>query len=297
MAKVDYLKQLQGRSTGNSDRVEPRRQFQRSSFRRQIVDITPQQEKTLKGYINHETGFYNVLVEGLLSRLRTNPEFFTQLTEDQTKLFGKLCYMKYDVTQLTNKKSQDTQLPEILEPYRYILFGIKGDNEMGLSDKLQIFYKACSSHYIVHPTVREAMALEFLEWCSSQSSILKNKDYTQNQAYKHTPETLEKLSTLQKRHLQIPKKLITWKYDEQDEVTKIYIPHIKSPLKINGDLNDTHQNWNLIIVHQDPNSTGIGRNIHWEIDFRKINSHYLIKYVESANPIGKMESRFVGLKM
>jgi len=296
MAKVDYLQQLRGRNLNDTERNRPRKSMTRT-LRRKIVDLSKAQEQALKNYIGHETAFYNALIETLQSKLRSTPEFFGQLTEDHIKLFSKLCRLQYDVTQLAHKKSENTELPEQLEHFRKLLFGIHGDKEVGLSDKFQIFYEVCANRAAVHPDVKEGMAFELLDWCQRQASILKNKDYSREQAYRHTPETIEKVSTLQKRHLQIPKRLIKWEYSEEDELTKLWIPHIVSPLKVDSDLNDMPQQWNLIIVHQDPSSTTIGRNIHWEIDFKKTQNHYLIKYLESANPIGKMESRFVGLKM
>lgn len=297
MAKVDHLQQLRGRNLNDTERNRPKQKFMSQTFRRKIIDSKPAQEQALKNYIRQETEFYNQLIETLQAKLRATPEFFNQLTDEHVRLFGLLCRLQYDVNQLAHKKSKNTELPEHLEIYRDLLFGIHGGKELGLSDKYQIFYEVCANRALVHPEVKERMALELLEWCQRQATILKNKDYSREQSYKHSPETIEKVSTLQKRHLQIPKSLIKWEYSENDECTKLWIPHLKSPLKVDSDLNDAPQQWNLIIVHQDPNSTTIGRNIHWEIDFKKTQNRYLIKYLESANPIGKMQSRFVGLKM
>ena len=60
-----------------------------------------------------------------------------------------------------------------------------------------------------------------------------------------------------------------------------------------SDINDV-PSWNMIIVHKDPAQLDLGKtDLPWEIEFRQTEETYLLKYIETPNPISKMESRFI----
>ena len=60
-----------------------------------------------------------------------------------------------------------------------------------------------------------------------------------------------------------------------------------------SNINDLPQ-WNIMIIHKDPSQLDLGRtNLHWEADFKHTDSRYLLNYLETPNPISKMQSRFI----
>jgi len=291
--KHNYLSQLTNRAV--TDRVPHNRQIY-ENFHKTVL-LTPHQKILLNKYIVNENRFYNTLVDILQPKLKNTPEFFSELTEEQIKLFSILAYYGFDVRTIIGKKSTDVDLPERLIPFKNVLFGIYGDKERGLSDKLVIFYEKLSTKVPVWPNTRENMASEMIDFCVKQSKILRsgkifNSSNTDN-AYKFNSEVLENMTLMQKRHLQLLRKDVDIKWFEEKEATLIKIPYLKLPIVIKGiNILDQYKHWNFLIIHQDRNEIILNK-AEWEIDFKTTFNKYLIKYVESVNPIAQMKSRYV----
>lgn len=290
--KHDYLKRLVGSSTERSSR--PRRQYG-DSFHK-VVEISSHQATILNQYIINETKYFNKTVNLLQPRLKSNPHFFSELTDRQIALFALIAFYAFDVTTLINKKSENTELPERLEPYRDILFGIHGDKEIGLSDRLSVFYEQLSMQGNIWPYTREYMAFELLDFCIKQARPMRTARSTFEEEgnidyFSTSPEVLQDVNLMQKRHIQLLKKDVELTWDEKNERTLIKIPHLQTPIKLEAlNIVEHFNNWNFLIIHQDPQEI-ILTKAHWEIDFRTTFSRYLIKYIECINPNSKMKSR------
>ncbi len=281
--KYDHLRQMGGTSL-SGNRRSIRRRNNIDSFRRNVRKVTPQQNNILDLYITHERTLYNELLDTLYARRRSTPEFYKQLTDKHVQLFGKLTRIIFDIRKLANKKSKDTEIPKLLEPYRDILFGIHGDKEEGLSEQFKVFYEVCCNSALVIPDTRENMARAFIDFFSNDMGSLAS------------------VNMMQKRHLQIRKEQIRHEWDEDEFVTKLYLPHFKRPLLVETDMGEyptdskerqgDNPDWNLMILHKDPNDLLAGRNVPWVIDFKYLsNSKYMLKYLESVNPESQMISR------
>lgn len=275
---------MSGRGLSDEQRSSQRR-GNIASFRRYLRDVTVQQNNLLEIYITHERNFYNELLAVLHARYKSTPEFYRQLTDKHIRLFCKLARIRFNVQTLTNKKSKDTEIPKILEPFRDILFGIHGEKEEGLSERFKIFYEICANTATVLPDTRENMARAFIEFFSNNEG------------------SLVPVNMMQKRHLQIRKDQINHTWDEVEFATKLYIPHFKMPLLVESDLGEYPTNskerqgdnpdWNLMIIHKDPNDILTGPSVPWVIDFKYLSDRYLIKYLENANPESHMTSGFL----
>lgn len=283
--KYDHLRQMGGRSI-SGERRSTRRRGNIDSFRRNLRDMTPQQNNILDMYVAQERNLYNELLDTLHARQRNTPEFYKQLTDKHIQLFGKLTRISFDIRTLANKKSEDTEIPKLLEPYRDILFGIHGDKEEGLSERFTVFYEICSNAAMVIPDTRENMARAFIEFFARDEGSIAS------------------VNMMQKRHLQIRKEQIRHEWDEDEFVTKLYLPHFERPLLLETDLGEyptssterqgDNPDWNLMILHRDPNDLLAGANVPWVIDFKYLNnSRYMLKYLESVNPESQMTSRFL----
>lgn len=296
MAKVDHLKQLQGRSWYSpNERMNKSRNYNSGSFHRTIRLSIPQQ-KTLLAYIYDETVLFNQLINHFQSRAKSTPDFFAQLTDEHKELFYKLLGENFDIRKLRNKKSSDIELPEELKPYHNILFGAHGDDEDGLSDKFSIFYEGAFFKGLILKDTKLNMAQELMEFFSNQAKELtKSKSFFEStdQSSRSSIETIEQVNHMQKRHVQISKAYARIEWDENKEYTKIYIPLLRNPIIVEADLRES-PSWTTMIIHQDPGTLPLGKEVAWEIDFRHTNYKYLIKYLETKNPMTQMKSRYVG---
>ncbi len=304
MAKVDHLSQLKGRSFYGDDRSTRRGKMR--SFNK-YVEVDGHQAKMINRFIKNETMLFNHMVEHLNSRLRGTPEFFLELTDRNTELFTKLAFCNFDVKTIEDKKRADTLLPKILHPYADILFGIHGKKEVGLSDKLAVFYSILAKPIPLMPTVRERMASELIHFCINQAGVSSMATYGDDydagndkaynaandkpSAYSFKIENLEQASLLQKRHVQLHKDDIKVLWNAPLEQTEITIPYCKKPLILeNLDLMEFYPDWDIMIVHQDPQDV-MTTHSHWEIELRTTKQQYLYKYMECPNPEAMMKSR------
>lgn len=276
--KHNYLNQLKGRyvtdnRSRNNNRVE--------SFSRPILPSNSQ-KMALQKLFNQETNLYNNFVENLQVKFRGSPEFIKMLTDRHRALFCALSRISFDIKSLKGKKSANTELPQSLEPFRDLLFGIRGELERGMPETFSIFYEMCAYNAMVLYDTKESMAYELIDFYHNQVSTKQ-----QNMS------TLEVVTPLQKRHIQVRKPHVNIAWNEKKGISEVSIPHLRNPIKMEANVNDFTQ-WNLIIIHKDPTVLDIGTDLEWEINFRNTQSKYLIKYIETPNPISKMKSRFVG---
>ncbi len=282
--KYNHLRQMGGQSLSDNRRSS-RRRGNIDSFRRHLRGVTPQQNNLLENYIAQERNLYNELLDTLYARRRSTPEFYKQLTDKHVQLFGRLIRICFDIRTLANKKSEDTELPKLLEPYRDILFGIHGEKEEGLSEQFKVFYEICCNAAMVIPDTRENMARAFIDFFTNDMGSLAS------------------VNMMQKRHLQIRKDQVKHKWNEEEFVTELLIPYFNRPLLVEADLGEyptesrerqgDNPDWNLMIIHKDPNDLLAGVNVPWVIDFKYLNNKYMLKYLESVNPESQMTSRFI----
>ncbi len=294
--KHDHLTQLVGRGI---ERTNNRRRRRRGEAFHKTILPTANQAYNLNQYIIQENKYYNALVDFLQPRLKSSPEFFLELSDEQIDLFPALAFCCFDIRTLVGKKSQDTELPKKLEPYRDILFGVHGDKEIGISERLSIFYEGLGTKVSLWPHTREGMAYEFLAFCLNQAKTMtsgRRSSFSGEEGDYYrgvNPEILENANFMQKRHLQLLKKDVQVKWDEEHDRTLIKVPYFKRPLILPTiNLPEQYPFWNLIIIHQDPQEIILTKAI-WEIDFRTTTNRYLIKYLEQVNPESKMKSRHV----
>jgi hypothetical protein len=245
--------------------------------------------------IRGETTFYNYLLGILQPTLKRDPEYYATLTPAQVETFVKVAKTGYDVRSLINKKSKNVDLPADLEPHRDTLFGIAGDREMGMSERLIVLMEELRRPAAMMPDMKEAMAREMIEYHISQGKSMAQGRIRsiddEAPAFRNSMETLNQVNTMQKRHIQIQKKFLKMLYDHKNSRTAIYYPFLSSPIYVDGiNLLEDMKNWNLMILHQDPGEI-ILTNAHWECDFRSIPGEYDLKYLEVPNPEAKMKSR------
>jgi len=279
--KYNHLKEMSSRG------IDRKQQKQKNYANHRDILPTPPQKNALKSLFVEEMKFYNNFIKLMQPRLKTSPSFYENIGERQKLLFVKLAQIGFNVRDITNRKSKNVVLPKSLEQYRDILFGITGDKEVGLNETLAVFYEICKHRAIVLSDTRKNMAYEFLNFYIKQTRSHDNM------------YTLEEVDKMQKRHIQLAKSQVTMSLvrtatEFGDEThTEIKIPQLKTPLIMDADYNDL-QSWNIMIIHKDPSQLDLGNtNLNWEVDFRQTEDKYLLKYVETPNPIAKMNSRFI----
>ena len=257
---------------------KPKLQNYSTEFYDVNVDIEASDKVRLERFFKEETGYYNHLVEGFSSRVRSFPEYIMEFDDTWQKIFGYVAETKIDLKQYIAKK--DVELSQFLIPYKKQLIGHITDEKLAVCE-------LAKSPGLLLPVVRRNMALETIRFYKEQAERIltpgSNANSPDGNLYKVAPEMLEVVDTSRKRHLQIPKAGIQLKWNEANESTELYTSYTAKPIvvpKIN--LIESHA-WNHILVHQEPGRAPAPET-PWVIDIRKISNNYMLKYLDVKNP-------------
>lgn len=275
----------------SSDRRPHEQKFQRRTWQFE-VDIDHNEHAKLKQFMKVELGYYNDLVSGLSSRMRSTPEALLEANDDLKKLYVTCAELSFDpyylflLRKLTFEEGQEPELPKQLETYRKLFLGSTDKGVRRFTDRIALMCQLFASKAPIIPAVRRNMAEEILEFYQKQAkakmqSVPKNLQV--DQLYKNAPQSLEILDVIRKRHLQIPKSAITVKWNETTESTEFTIPYCLQKLIVpNTNFETENKQWNLVILHQIPGSIP-KLSTPWVLDIRNVPEKYLIKYTDVHN--------------
>jgi len=257
------------------------------------IEIVPEDKSRLTRFMNEELSFYNSLVETFNTRLRGQPETIGLLIGDWEKIFCICAEIRFRASQLRNA-NETFVLPEQLLPYKNLLLGSDSKGRI-LNEKYIVLLDPASAAGNIHPLTRKNLALEVLYFYREQAKHalqeikISGMDGT---SYKNSFINLEKLDNTRKRHLQIPKEALRYKYNIAKKILQIWTPYNTQPLEISGFSNIDEKPWNLMIIHQTPGGVAT-TNTPWSIELKNVPNQYLIKLVEVKNPYaGSSNYRF-----
>lgn len=253
------------------------------------VNINPSEQSKLKAFMKHELDYYNAIVNGLSSRMRTMPEVLLETNEDIIRLYLACAETGFDpykiflMRNLDFAEGEEPALPKQVEPFRKILFGFNNAGERRLTDRIALMCQLFGSPAIVHGTVRRNMAQEIIEFFKTNTRITRQavpSHLQSEQIFKSAPQTLEIHDILKKRHLQVPKSIVTVEWDEENEISLFKIPYYTRKIKVPSiNFLDGITTWNYLILHQTPGKIALN-NTPWVLDLRTIQHRYLLKYTD-----------------
>jgi hypothetical protein len=192
---------------------------------------------------------------------------------------------------LNNYKTEQTAITESLQPFTQLITGRDATGKRILTDSHLIILEAAGGGGStagntngVHPEVRRNMALEMLRHYQEQSKIMTQgvpKSQREEFSHRAAMSFLESLDEIRKRHVQVPRSIVSVKWDEKEGHTTIRTPYTLKPIVLEN-FNLSEPGWNLMILHQQPGSM-ITKNSPWLADFKKDSSGYLLRYVDQTN--------------
>ena len=252
-----------------------------STFEVSSVDKT-----RLKGFMQQELDYYNVLVEGLGSRARTFPETLLALHQDWEALWATIATEGKSLRTYQWVKD-DVQLPECFEPHRRLLVGKNSKGERFLDERMFSIMSIAATSATLHPIVRRNMAVIALEFYKDQAAkLIKRNDNATGDGnlYNKPIDLLVSHNIETKRHLQIPRSALNavYYYEGVDE-THIFHPYSENAIVIPGYDFEHNNHWNMIIIHQQP-GVDIVPGSSWVFDILHTNQAYDLRYVDQADP-------------
>jgi hypothetical protein len=253
------------------------------------VQITPYDKQRLEKFCIQEMGYFNHLVDGLSSRVRSFPEALLEFDDNWVKVFGAVAANNKRVTHLL-KAQEDSELPPLLEPYRTLLLGSDSKGNRFLTERNMLLLDLAAGPGLLLPIVRKNLATEAMKHYKEQASRILTPgakkpanaaDDEEDAVYKIAPEMLEIVDSDRKRHLQIPKIGLQVTWNEASQSSLIGVEYASKPIVVPGVNLQSEHDWNFIILHQEPGHL-VTPETPWVIDVRKIHSGYLLKYLDSS---------------
>ena len=210
-------------------------------------------------YMIAELELYNAMVTQFTSAVSRTPDIFSYLTNDHISLFGELCLHGLSVDAAKNNKNFETKL-EILK---------------SIPESIKIIFEIAKTKFNVLSNTKRNIAKEMLAFFVENSEQFRTKN-------KFGFQTLSKCDIYQKRHIQVLKGDCKIVYDKVKNQSVVYIPHMVSPLCVVNGKNMVNEHWEILIVHQKPNTVPTATT-DWIAEFRPSRFDYILRYMDKKN--------------
>lgn len=241
-------------------------------------------KKLMKTFMAHELMYYNKLNDALVPRTKAFPQTLIDLTPEHHKLFGVIALHGASIKKYEYAKP-DVELPYYFEKYRNLLVGVNEKKNRNMNETVFAILSIASTQASIHPKMRRAIARTMLQYYVDQAKLVlsaKNDDFGENNMYEISPTFLQQQDITQKRHIQLPKDLISSiKWNNEKNRTEIEVCYCKRPIFVyEKNLLKDKGKWNHIIIHQNPGEV-VTDSTPWCVDFITTDSKYVLQYVES----------------
>lgn len=283
MAQSNWQRSMKNVSLSDNDN---RGHSNRHSNRKWQIEINPSahDKNMFKRFMQEELKYYNALVTAFAARTRVSPENILSIEGNFEKVYGIVAETQF-MGIGSVKKSDREAIPNQLEKYRHIVVGTDTEKRK-IPEHMAILFREIGLPAGLPTTVRKNMALEVLEFFKKQAKIHLQgapKGFDED-VFRTSPETLDVMDDIRKRHLQLPKSCCNVIWDQSNEASKIYTPYSKNPIIIeNIDFTSSDNPWNYLIIHQEPGSMP-RPSTPWIIDIRSTKNLYLLKFLDVVNP-------------
>lgn len=218
----------------------------------------------LRAFVRNEINYFNEILLGFSSRLRTSPELFTEVNE---ALLGEVAAYGYNV----RNYSPDT-LPEALKKFTSVIFQ---DGKLVLSERILLLLDVVISGTVLHPAAKRALAIEVLREHIRQADALRRTTAKFDQVLQHPVELLHPTETRIKRHIQLPRSAVVLN-EARNEVRTAYNG---TPIVLRQSV-PAEANWNIMVVRDDERP-GHVREGGWSVEFRQEKVDYLPRLTDT----------------
>lgn len=242
------------------------------------VVVTPQQASVLRQYMVNELAFYNNMNRIFKRAFVDRKEVILDIYKNHRVLFAKLVSTP-GKTLASLKEAGVSNLPEDFAPFTHHLFNTSGEwvLDKDVND-------LCASFQFpggVAVKTRSALALAMIEvYGEAATSALQKVAKASGNAYAAPFRLLEDHEADRKRHLQIPKNGVSFKYDGEKNESTVQIPYLKSLITVKGFDITRQKDWNIFILRQQPGRR-VDENTPWQIALRKERMPYALEFTDS----------------
>ncbi|MCS7316718.1 MAG: hypothetical protein NZZ41_00140 [Candidatus Dojkabacteria bacterium] len=236
----------------------------------------------LKTFIISELLYYNSMIDIFQNRNRLFPEIMAKTSQNILKTLYHVILKGKTLSEFESLKDEKE---EVVKIHKIVL-----DDQNYKKCYRMIFEKALNPNIVICNDTKANMVKELFAFFVNQATILSDENVIKNKnpdisLFKIPPSNLNLVEPTQKRHVQLSKKVVSWKYDPEKDLTLLKTPYTCQDIILNNiNLNEKSNDWNLMIIHQEPGKIPV-ETTPWVINFIKTNEvYYLIKYLDMTHP-------------
>ena len=244
------------------------------------IVVTPNDQQRLQSFFRQELGFYNTLVGIFESRVRAFPQTVLNITNDQAQLFCDLAKYNLNIRQLIKNPSE---WPAELKNSFNTVFDRLTQKPILNETTLMMFEAVGRDRWVLIPETKRAMARAALDFFKDQADILSSPQHSElvEISYRAPPSNISTLEFTNKRHVQIPRSEIKYKYNNTEDQTEILTPYTTKPIIIPSFNLNEYNHWTTAIIKQE-SGKWVTHETPWVIDLKNTNNRYLLKYLDSG---------------
>lgn len=244
------------------------------------AEVDLQDQKRLNTLFAHERALYNGLIDIFESRTRVFPKTILGIGTNEKRLFQEVAAQGVNWRQVHNKPE------EWSENFRKACG--EALNKRPLDGQINLMLQELSKlNFSVLPDTKRQMVATMIEFYQEQAEIIKDPQNSEimEVAYRVPPTNLSRMDDRLKRHAQVPRNYVKFKWDHEKDVTEITTPLTINPVRVLGvNLNELN-NWSTLILRQE-SGRYVDYNTPWLAEFRQSNGKYLLKVIDIGSNRG-----------
>ncbi len=243
------------------------------------IDVVPSDKLRLEHFFKQEAAYYNHLVEGFSTLVRSFPEVIAECNDDWQKVFGHIAETKLNLRPFVDTPPKESELSPFLQLYKHCLYT--------LTERKIILADLAASPGTLLPVVRRNMAMEMLKFYKEQAAKIltpgSGRSNENGDVYREPPEMLSRVDNDRKRHLQIPKIALKFEWNAIKEATEIRVGYAAHPISVPNVNLLVKSNWNFVVIRQEQGEFALPQT-PWVMDVRKVPVAYLVKFFDYKRP-------------
>lgn len=241
------------------------------------IHVEPSDQGRLNGFFRQELACYNNLVNIFASRVRAFPESVLKITAAQSSLFCELAAQNINIR---NCIASVDAWPEALAEHRNTVWN-RHDQCILTPAELLIMEQAGRDRYVVIPETKRAMARAVIDHFKRQAEIFADPRSSEKTeiAFREPPVNLMEYDISVKRHAQVPRSAVVFKYVPEQNHTEMRTPLNALPIIIPQMNMNEYNGWSTVVLKQE-NGKWVDNNSAWVAEFKNAKGEYLLRYID-----------------
>jgi hypothetical protein len=247
----------------------------RNQDRTYTIELTDKSKKLLIQTMKEELNYYNTLVFGSNSKIRTLVNEIDQIKDNYEKLWLAVAQTETDLRLLVTKPLDNW--PEIFRPFSDM---IVKNNRLIITDRMMILFDIAATKSNINSIMRRLIAMEVLHWIQPQAKQLAESDLSVTGQMRTPIQMLQPTDFMFKRHIQLISGLTKLTYNKELNQSILTIPYTSDALIIeNNDLTKLPHSY--FIIRQKFGEVPTSDTI-WQLTVKENNSKYLLDLIDMS---------------